>query len=257
MNKTPDFQDPPINEIACGIQFDLIDWDFLSEHQIYNEVKREFNTVEKHPPLAQAFDKLSKSATNTMNTLPPFFRYYFLNDNKDKLIQLQNGRYLFNWRKTPDRKNVYPHFSVVYKEFFENWKKVSAILSKKNDKLKVNQFELTKVNHFFLDDFGIDKGEFYEVMTIFKNSNLLKKSDVVDTRFAMPIPELNGHISVTSKTANRNKDKKDIIVMELTVRGLNEIENIENWFLVSNNKINEIFLESITDKAKVKWGYNA
>ena len=92
---------------------------------------------------ARRFPFPSLSAVLT-STLPPQ-RTQFINEADDRVIQVQNTRFIYNWRK---RESRYPRFKDIYPEFMGNLKRFREFLrSESLGDVRFNQWEITYINH--------------------------------------------------------------------------------------------------------------
>jgi uncharacterized protein (TIGR04255 family) len=247
------FKNPPIVELICGIQFQSDRYDFTIVHDFFNRIKSEYPNIEENPPLTFQFDSNSGMMYNYKDNYP-LVRYFFINKEKDKLIQLQNGRFLFNWRKDVTTQNIYPNFINVFREFEKNWNILYKICSD-DDSIKINQLELTYIDHIaWLENTNIKRIE--DAFIFIKQTGLLSDIDTGNILLSAPINELKGHLFMNVKTARLSKDKRDILVLETTTKGItNEVnQTIKDWFNYAHLKISEEFMKQTTEIAKKEWG---
>lgn len=258
MPTTIRFENPPIIELVCGIQYDIEQYTFILENDFYSRVKNSFPHMEINPPLSLVFDKLSTTSSKDSERKPPFFkRYFFIDENKSKLIQLQEGRYLFNWRKVEGENVIYPTFNNVYKEFYENWKILEDVFKSNQINYAVNQLELTYIDHIDIGEFNAEVAKIDDIFIFFNNISQLTKIDTLNINLSIPLKELSGHINLKLDTAIRKQDQKGVIVFDSTVRGMmnKEVKAIDDWFLKAHDQAIRLFVELLTDKAKQKWGF--
>jgi len=111
------FKNPPIVELVCTIQFDFETLNFAIANEFYNLVKESFPIVEEKIPIANLLNNKEQALV----------RYWFNSPKRDKLLQLQKGKFCFNWRKLDDENNIYPHFENVFEEFSSYWEKLNDI----------------------------------------------------------------------------------------------------------------------------------
>ena len=114
-----------------------------------------FGTVSKHSFRPQATRHLlrpwlSKTATQFQNMRgaisPPLRRTWMISENGCNLIQVQQDRFLFNWKRTLDQ-NVYPSYEKVigdFETYFESFMKFLDDVNVSRPVLR--QFDLTYVN---------------------------------------------------------------------------------------------------------------
>ena len=79
-------------------------------------------------------------------------RLWMVNDNDTRLIQVQPDRLVVNWRKVGG-DDVYPRYEAIREQFTAVVDKFSAFLAEQElDELRVNQCEITYINHIPVSD---------------------------------------------------------------------------------------------------------
>ena len=100
----PDYNSPPISEVVCGISFEpLVEQKIPHYGLFWNTIREDFPNCEHAPPLIDT-DKESQ-LTNEI----PLPRVWLINKSNNLLIQLQNNRFIYNWRRLKSDDN-YPRF---------------------------------------------------------------------------------------------------------------------------------------------------
>ena len=107
-----DYKKPPVIEVLCGIVFETIR-SFKAHHLglFWQKVRDKFLVCEHAPRLEVAFESLDLA-----NYLP---RVWFISEEQNMLIQLQDDRFLFNWRRMQQRE-AYPRYSTIIEAFKTN-----------------------------------------------------------------------------------------------------------------------------------------
>src|SRR5687768_5870943 len=115
----PDFTRPPVTEVVLSIQFATLEkfrsahvghfwkqfrskYPNLSEQAILRPVFETFGTAGRTPPAVRFEEFLS----------PPMPRYWFDEEGKPDLLQLQQDRIVHNWRKSDQHPN-YPRYERI------------------------------------------------------------------------------------------------------------------------------------------------
>ena len=107
----PGFSNPPLIETILGVQFDEIP--NLTRGSILAGIGGSFWTkyvgleAQETPALTDQFETLGESSRRfpfphvsaKILTSIPLTRMQFINDKDDRVIQIQNTRFLYNWRK--------------------------------------------------------------------------------------------------------------------------------------------------------------
>ena len=148
----PDFRNPPLNEVAIGVQFGPPrGYSQIRAGEVWALFKSEFPLVEEHPPLPPAFETFGLPLVQQMRlgfvTGAAHDRFWFLTKPKDELIQFQQDRLLHNWRKIGDEANEYPRFERMIEKFKAELIRLEQYVGQLSPQaLAINQCELTYIN---------------------------------------------------------------------------------------------------------------
>jgi len=239
---------PPVIELVIGAQFDgpVFSSEYL--YNFYQKIKSDFPKIQENPPLPAIIEGLTEPNQNRL--LQGFHtRRFFINESDDRLIQLQGDKILFNWRKT-SVSNEYPKFSTVLVEFQKIFKSITE--SNEDVQKKVNQLEVTFVDHVFLDEFGLDS---YEINEIFQSISFNMTAKALQLNMSFPCESINGNLTLNIKSAHSNQDKRKLIVCETTCRGMKKgAESNEEWYNRAHDILVDYFISLFSDKAKLIWG---
>ena len=150
----PKFENPPVIETVLGIQFDTLPnftiahlgafwqrlgpdkWPHVNDAPSLDTQSERFGE-ENRGRIASMMFKLSRSIE---------VRLQIRNNDKTRMIQVQNGRLHYNWLgHTGDQ---YPNYEKVKPEFDRVWDDFQGFLSEYNlGNIHLNQWEVTYVNH--------------------------------------------------------------------------------------------------------------
>ena len=101
----PDYERPPVIEVVCGIQYaPLKDFRATTFGLFWQAIRADYVTVEEVVPLSPVIESLSSAPEPARARLelfdsPPLPRLFFLHREHGWLLQLQQDRFLHNWRK--------------------------------------------------------------------------------------------------------------------------------------------------------------
>src|ERR1044072_4576891 len=106
-----DFEDPPVNEVVCGIAFAPMQ-NFQTPHMglFWAEIVDEFPTAEVQPPLV--------TSGQPMVIMTDLQRNFYRSRDRSELVQVQQDRFLYNWVKTANDTS-YPRYPKVVVRFKE------------------------------------------------------------------------------------------------------------------------------------------
>ena len=250
----PSFKNPPINEVVCGVRFHPSD-NFRIPHigLLWERFRSDYPIIQHAPPLVSAKGEITIDTASGV----PLPRVWFINKEDDQLIQFQVDRFYFNWRR---RKNDYPRYSYVIKQFEYLWDIVVTFFNEFNyGELNPIECELSYINH-------IPKGEGWDTINdlskIFSDftwnqvaERFLPEPENVTWQTNFKLPEDSGHLTVSLKQAIRTEDKAPLIVFELTARGpaeSNVKDSILKWFDLAHEWIVRGFVDLTTQEIQTK-----
>lgn len=130
----PDYNRPPIDEVAISVQFPPID-DFAETNiREYwrEEVQQDYPIAERQPRLEGPIESPDPAPTASVLQVPigivPQGRMWLISESDDFLIQIQNTRFIQNWRR---RKAAYEHFDQIHELFGKTSDGFESILTVK------------------------------------------------------------------------------------------------------------------------------
>lgn len=148
----PKFTDPPVTEVVLSVQFEqLSNLTTAKIGAFWKYIEDEFPNTIDHTPLTPTFEEfgIKTSALYKLQLItepvPP--RTWFTSRSSEELVQLQQNRFIFNWRKRDSGEN-YDEYTAVRNRFTSIYDKFERFLSDYHiEDLKPNQCEVTYVNH--------------------------------------------------------------------------------------------------------------
>src|ERR1019366_2809582 len=156
MTPLPEFEHPPVIEVAVSLQFEPLDT-MRSVHlgSLWPALRSMgFNAVEDHGALEPEIEDFEVAPAprvgitlRAFNDAPPLPRVWFLNDSKAELIQIQRDRVIVNWRQGA-APEPYPRYESIMRRFRVAFDLFTRFVeTEKLGKIEPNQCELTYVNH--------------------------------------------------------------------------------------------------------------
>jgi uncharacterized protein (TIGR04255 family) len=241
----PEYDNPPVNEVVCGILFKRID-EFLNPYLglLWERYKPEYSEcLEVVPlvPIIENFDKPSPPEPQADLEAPLLPRTWFVHTNGNGVIQVQRDRFLHNWRKIrPD--DEYPRYQNVLSMFRSHLSQFTQFLAEHSlGAVTPLQYELTYINH-------IMQGEGWETISdvekVFPNfswptskDSFLSSPESVNWQLTFMLPDQAGRLRTKLQSATRRGDGHPLLVFELTVRGIGNYTTLEtmwNWFALAH-----------------------
>jgi uncharacterized protein (TIGR04255 family) len=155
MSTTIYFKFAPVVERVLGVQFQPI----ATLHTgllgtFWQSLGPAWSNATDAPPIPAQSERFERSAAFNLSSIPLVFsagpvggRLQLLNSTGDRMIQLQNGRFHFNWKG--EAGDNYPRYPRIRAEFEAFWHRFRDFLrSETKTELMINQWEVTYVNHF-------------------------------------------------------------------------------------------------------------
>jgi uncharacterized protein (TIGR04255 family) len=232
-NSIPDFESPPLIEVAASVQFEELAA-LRTAHigLLFQQFRKHgFGRVEEHPPLARAIERFGppKPALPEVQwefvNQPPVARHWFVNDDDTELVQVQPDRLVHNWRKRGDHE--YPRFDHIRDAFRDDLSHFERFVEHEGlGAVKPTQCELTYVNHIVPDAGWGSPGRLDRLLTVCANSynsGFLPPPEEAEVHYRFVIvkedAEPCGRLHVSAKPAMRTADGARLIVLTLTARG--------------------------------------
>ncbi|MCC6809528.1 MAG: TIGR04255 family protein [Deltaproteobacteria bacterium] len=151
--KLPEFENHPLNEVAMAVQFAPLQHLHTPRlGALWQLFRSRFPSVEEHPPLEPQFEVFPSPPTSGVNvrleTHPPRPRVWFLTTDGAQLVQIQNDRFIRNWRRSEGMTAAsYPRYSKLREEFEKDAGLFADFLARDGGgEPKINQCELTYIN---------------------------------------------------------------------------------------------------------------
>lgn len=253
--------------MVVGVQFEQPDgYQQIRAGEVWSLYRENYPIVEEQPALPPVFETFGLPKASQFDfglvTGASHDRFWFLAPGKDQLIQFQNDRLLHNWRKVGDQTNEYPRFETIIEKFeaeliaLEGY--MRAIGKRPNQRLKINQGEITYINHIpcegapgtacassnWLSLFSIDACQFEDFNCTFRRRVLGEDG--------APYARLSVQAAV-GFVPQRGR----VITLNLTFRGAPRGDTVEAavaFLTVGRQMIVELFTQITTKEAHTAWG---
>lgn len=227
MNELPSFDDPPVIETVLGVEFRPLNKLSVPYFGLFwNSIRKEYPRCEVHPPSDQqqelfgdqrkqlAFPGLSIEFLDQ-----PRVRCWFREADDRRLLQVQQDRFIHNWRKrgTPD---VYPRYEQIRSIFEREWQRFSNFVNEEAlGPIAITHCEVGYVNHL---EQGREWQTLQDIPRIVTFCGTFQQSH-------LPAPEgvaasfvndqQNTRLRVNLQHAIRNHDLREILQLTFSARG--------------------------------------
>lgn len=260
--RRPHFDRPPVIEVVCGLQFEGLDgWRTPHYGQFGRLIADEYPEFEDQPPLPKLRLEPAPGPQPQLAPLlrlPPLRRVFYIKPPGNFLIQVQENRFLHNWRKVKDA-DEYPRYDAAYERFVRYWHKFEQFVSDVQlAQPKPEIFELTYINHILANgaSFPRDVWDFLGFYGKSPEATTAMEASGMAMQFMWPLPKAMGNLTLDVKHGNRLTDHKEVLVMELTARGkaTPDAAGMEGWFDTAHDAVVNTFEKLTTKYAHQLWG---
>lgn len=187
----------------------------------------------------------------------PPVRLRITNQQRSRMVQLQNGRIHYNWLATGGEN--YPRYSTVLSEFRGVFKKFADFLEKNSlGGIEPDQWEITYVNHIYKETLWNsleETSKIFHSMCLDPRLGEEFRLDGFGTRISNEIKPQLGRLHVQLNHA-KDKEGKETLRLDLTARGpVNEQIDLWQGIDLGHKSIVNAFYNMTTEEAHKYWGY--
>lgn len=268
----PSFKAPPVSEVVLSVQFDeLTELKTPQIGLLWQKFQNKFPVTQDQPLLEPVIERLDPGGEPQQEihielvrrARPP--RVWFLNREGTELLQIQQDRFIRNWRKTSE-DNEYPRYEKHLRpSFIADYRSFEAFLDRERiGRISPNQCEVTYVNEIESGGGWNTHSELGKIITVFRSqfsdSFLSAPEDAaVHLRFLIRRGDEppRGRLHVSIKPAYRNRDGKELYVMTLTARGKpfgDDLEGVMKFFDLGREWVVRGFAAITTNEMHDVWG---
>lgn len=264
----PDFSSPPVIETVIGVEFSpLKNWGAQHLGLFWSKIREEFPQFETQPPLASSAEGNGEGAEIATSVIfkllrkSPNLRGWYVNESETTLIQVQNDRFILNWRKvTGDHE--YPRYeNTIRPMFWEYWDRFRAFLKAEGlGPPKVRLCEVSYVNHFLE---GREWDSLEDLASIFDNwpAPLPFQSAAaltgVSATLSYEYPESRSRLAVQLESGKRRETDRRLLQLKLISRGAPESQDdpaLEKQLDLGRHLVVNTFVEITSSQMHKLWG---
>ena len=155
---TPKFDAPPVIETVLSAQFSPLPT-YTDAHAGWfwkNYLSKDWTEAKAATRIDDSFERFGddrewkKTGGFNISQGPQAQRFQIIRSEaeQDRMVQVQNSRFVYNWRRQPDKTENYPSYNTLLPEFRKNLEKFSAFAEEASlGSLDFNQWEVVYVNH--------------------------------------------------------------------------------------------------------------
>jgi uncharacterized protein (TIGR04255 family) len=251
-----DYDRPPVIEVVYGTMFaPLKAWKVPHAGLFWHRIFADFPRCEHAPPITGT--ELIDPSTGL-----PVPRVWLISDADDRLVQLQPGRFLFNWRRR-DAAGRYPRYETLSDQFFGLFREFLDFVAENGlGDIELSGYELTYINHVLEQEdwrFPDSIGRVIEHLSWKKERyHFLPDPSPINWQVRFDFPEGPGALLVKLSPARYPREEKDLLILELSARGLPAqapLDHMKTWFAHARRWIVRGFEDLTSPEAqKELWG---
>ncbi|MBD2394601.1 TIGR04255 family protein [Cyanobacterium aponinum FACHB-4101] len=240
------FDKSPLAEVIFGVEFNAESFSTIHFGLYWQEIKEKFTQYPlDRPPIGN---------NQLISLLPSLRRVWFESEDKKELIQLQENRFYYNWRK---QNQEYPHFEQIYPLFFAEWERFTHWWFKTEEKeLQPIRYQMSYVNQIEADLGWHGVEDSTNIFSFLESnwSSFTLKPNVFNSNLEFILPEEKGVISVTVNQGIKPPNNTQVLTLNLTTISQNTDTEINTWFKLAHQSTVEVFLSLISQETKNLWG---
>ncbi|MEX3954164.1 TIGR04255 family protein [Paraburkholderia sp. EG287B] len=247
------FTRPPIYEVACGIHFSS-ERPLVTAHigAYWEHVRDKFPKAEDAPPLQSVVEQPGGGAMPVFefSNLPPLRRAWLFSADGRNLIQLQQDRFIFNWKRE-SLSDPYPSYAVVIDQFETQLAEFSTFCREIGvGELSVRQFELAYVNHISASN-GLGAAATSDTLLVdhvrsADATRFLPEPEGFNWMTSYVLPRGFGRLHITAQSASQIPTQERFVRLDLTARGISSDlspTGKREWFDVAHEWITHGFAD--------------
>ena len=266
-NVMPEFKNPPVSEVALSVEFSPLE-NWTSSHGLSfgSIIKAEYPNIELQLPLISEIEKFgdalwqqNQMKLEVMNQNSN--RFWFMTDPSNWLIQIQQDRFVVNWRKVSGEEEYPRYEKTIRSRFVLELERFLKFVEENNiGTIKVTQCEVTYVNDIPHGEYWktiTEATELFSMITKNNNANFLGALESFSMTGSYLMPNAQGRLRYSINHALRSIDKKEVLKMNLIARGRpasSDKDAIVSWVDMGREWIVKGFEDLTSKKAHALWG---
>jgi uncharacterized protein (TIGR04255 family) len=197
----PEFARPPVTEVALSLQFEpLAKLKSPVVGLLWGKFKDRYPKSEEQPAIEPVIERFGTEALQNLKIqfqvfdAPPPSRLWFVSESGSELVQVQQDRFVHNWRKVRET-DEYPRYSNLRQKLMKEVEIFRRFVEEEQlGELRFNQTEVTFVNIIVSGEGWERHGQLSNVLTIHSGNysdDFFKEPENVQTALRYVIPNEN------------------------------------------------------------------
>ena len=227
--------------------------------------KEQFVHIIEQPPVPSIIEEFpnqpSGEAQLNVGNIPVLPRIWFVENNNNRILQVQRDRFTFNWRKI-DGRQQYPGFSSVFENFEGLYNRFcQTITSLRVGSVKPLQYELTYIDQLIEGEGWRSLDDLAKIYNIFlgsqESSSFWSGVESINLRTSFPIQDLHGRLHFGIVSGTKNPERKRMLQTDFIARGFRENAEypMDAWFQLAHDQILNKFYSVFTEDIQTNiWG---
>lgn len=227
-DKLPKFRRPPVVETALSVQFSPLlglsnahlgwYWGKLLGPKDWPQVIEQPRLID----LPERFDDVNWSNLPGGIGVPfPFGRFQFIRADQERMIQVQNSRFIYNWRR---RENEYPTFDKILPEFESHLNGFTTFCKQELDVEPMFAFwELIYVNHIFQGELWKQPVDWPKILPGLLIPHVSEEASLFETangEWHFRLHDSRGRLRIAIMHARfQEHGQQEALVVQITARG--------------------------------------
>lgn len=262
MGRYADFERPPIVEAVLGIQFESIPLTIAHYGWFWKQyLGQPWNDAITASRLEDVFERFGPDRTWSRPRLrfePGIdsrrFRQQFMNADGEHMLQLQDTRFVYNWKKSKG-EGGYPSFDRLRPEFFEHLSSYQKFLTEADlPQVQPNQWEVVYVNYIPRGDLWDTAEDWLDIFPGFYVPADVRIDGFVGA-WSTILGQQEGRLHIELKHSQIAENKDEIIRLQLTARGPTvDHSDLSERFEAGHAAIVNTFTKMTSEAAQKYWG---
>lgn len=226
----------PLVETVFGVSFSALE-KFRSPHcgLFWELIRESYPLFQEAPPLTPP---AGSSQVITFSSIPPLPRLWFINNDNDRLIQIQPDRFISNWKRRTISEE-YVGYQACKANFIETFKMFREFLVKENlGTIETGQLELSYINHIPQNLVCSDMEQIREVISLLDFTAWAKDGKLAlpkqfSCQFQVEVPYNLGELIIKTSTVRKVDNPEPLLHISLTFLGQSTdmtTSGVDRWF---------------------------
>lgn len=254
------FENPPVVESILGVQFPALA--FTSGHLGWfwkSYLGESWPKATDAPPLTEGFERFDDQAWGVPGIqigVAPFraARLQLRNVPEDRVVQVQNNRFIYNWRK---RDGAYASYLERRKEFIALYGRFTDFVRDAGlGAIAPNQWEVTYIDHIPKGELWQTPSDWYRILPgllpVSRKISDLEFDNAGDLHFVITPQRGRLHIAIQH---GRTDADVEVLVVNWTARGpiSTQLGGLVEGLDLGHEVILRAFLEMSSPEARKAW----